>query len=113
MLTPNSKSSLGGKGVKSKLSVKTIETKYRANMEVEQGEKSKSTIAKDIGVQFNALSTWLKKKEIIIDAYQQFNPKRKNARTYTFHDVETDTLKWRQKHPNIWPYVNSQSRRIC
>lgn len=39
-------------------------------MEVEQGEKSKSTIAKDIGVQFNALSTWLKKKEIIIDAYQ-------------------------------------------
>lgn len=35
-------------------------------MEVEQGEKSKSTIAKDIGVQFNALSTWLKKKKSLL-----------------------------------------------
>lgn len=48
-------------------------------MEVEQGEKSKSTIAKDLGVPLNTLSTWLKKKESIIDAYQQLNPKRKNT----------------------------------
>lgn len=79
LTTPNAKSALGGKGVKRKLTVKTIETKYRAIMEVEQGEKSKSTIAKDLGVPLNTLSTWLKKKESIIDAYQQFNPKRKNT----------------------------------
>lgn len=79
LTTPNAKSALGGKGVKRKLNVKTIETKYRAIMEVVQGEKSKSTIAKDLGVPLNTLSTWLKKKESIIDAYQQFNPKRKNT----------------------------------
>lgn len=39
------------------------------------------------------LSTWLKKKESIINAYQQCNPKRKNTITSTFNDVETAILK--------------------
>lgn len=90
---PNAKSALGRKGAKRKLSVKKIKTKYRAIMEVEQGEKSKSTIAKNLGVPFNTLSTWLKKKESIIDAYQQFNPNRINTRYSTFNDVETAALK--------------------
>lgn len=102
LTTPNAKSALGGKGVKRKLTVKTIETKYMAIMEVEQGDKSKSTTAKDLGVPLNTISTWLKKKDSIYLStihskgfiYQQFNPKRKTTRTSTFNDVETATLKW-------------------
>lgn len=91
---PNAKSALGGKGVKRKINMKSIDSKYEAIMAVEKGEKSKSQIARDFGVPANTLSTWLKNKENIIEAYQQFNPKRKNTRTGSFHEVEAATLKW-------------------
>ena len=61
------KSALGGKGVKRKLNVKNIDTKYEAVMAVERGEKSKSQIAKEFGVPANTLSTWLKNKESILN----------------------------------------------
>ena len=88
------KSALGGKGVKRKLNVKNIDTKYEAVMAVERGEKSKSQIAKEFGVPANTLSTWLKNKESILNAFTQFDPKRKNTRTGSFNNVETATLKW-------------------
>lgn len=88
-------SQLGDKGVKRKLSVKTIDTKYRAIMEVEEGEKSKSTIAKDLCLPLNTLFTWLKKKkQSIINAYQQFSQREKNTKTYTFNDVERANPTW-------------------
>ena len=39
----------------------TLETKYRAILEVEKGAKTKTQIAKDYGVPPNTLSTWLSK----------------------------------------------------
>lgn len=89
---PNAKSALGGKCVKRKM--KSIDSKYEAIMAVEKGEKSKSQIARDFSVPANTLWMWLKNKESIIEAHQQFNPKRKNTRTGSFHDVEAATLKW-------------------
>lgn len=40
-------------------------TKFKAIRAVKKGEKSKSQIARDIGVPANILSTWLKNKESI------------------------------------------------
>ena len=94
MVTPNANSALGGKGVKRKLKVQTIETKYEAIVAVEKGEKTKTAIAEQYGVPLNILSTWLKNKEKIMNAFQKFNPKRKNIKTATFSDVEEATVKW-------------------
>lgn len=55
---PNAKSALGGKGVKRKINMKSIDSKYEAIMAVEKGEISKSQIARDFGVPANTLSTW-------------------------------------------------------
>ena len=69
IITPNAKSALGEKGVKRKLKVQTIETKYKAIVAVEKGEKTKTAIAEQNGVPLNTLSTWLKNKEKIMNVF--------------------------------------------
>ena len=52
-----------------KLAPKSLETKYYAILEVEEGLKTKARIAKEVGTPHNTLSTWLKNAERIKDAY--------------------------------------------
>lgn len=84
MTTPNAQSALGGKGLKRKLKVQAIETKYEAIVAVEKGEKTKTAIVEQYSVPLNTLSTWLKNKEKIMNAFQEFNPTQKKTKTTTF-----------------------------
>ena len=58
---------------KRKLTVRSMETKYVAILEVEQGLKSKTQIAKEVGIPQNTLSTWLKRAEQIKAAYVEIS----------------------------------------
>ena len=88
------RSATGKKGVKRKYQSQTFETKYQAILEVEKGQKSKSAIAKDFNIPASTLSTWLKNANSIKESYLKFGPKRKNAKTGSFDDVESAILKW-------------------
>jgi transposase-like protein len=81
---------------KRKLNVKSIEEKYLAIKAVEAGQKKKIQIAKDFGVPPNTLSTWLKSKDNIIQAYETsaFGPATKKMRTADFPDVEKALDLW-------------------
>ncbi|XP_060065142.1 tigger transposable element-derived protein 6-like [Ylistrum balloti] len=83
-------------GVKRKIETKTVETKYRAILAVEKGDRSKSDIAREFGIPANTLSTWLKAKEKIMTAYSNdgISPSRKKVRTAKYEDTETALLKW-------------------
>lgn len=61
-------------------------------MEDKQGQKSKSTIAKDLGVPLNTVSIWLKKALLML--INNSTQREKNTRISTLNDVETATLKW-------------------
>ena len=50
---------LSGKGVKRKLKVRPIETKFQAIAEVEKGTESKAVIAKRFEIPTNTLSTYI------------------------------------------------------
>ena len=85
---------MGGKGVKRKLKVQTLVTKYEVIVAVEKGEKRKTAVAERYGVPYNTLSTWLKNKGKNHECFQEFNPLRKNTKTSTFSDEEEATLNW-------------------
>ena len=76
--------------MKRKLNLKTIQDKYQAIRAVEAGNKKKSEIAKEFNVPPNTLSTWLKNKDKIVEAYESssFGPATKKMRTADFPDVE-------------------------
>ena len=82
------------RGVKRKLESKTLEEKYRAILEVEKGQKSKTEIAKMFNVPKNTLSGWVKKAESIKKGFEKFGPKRRNMRNGEFEDLEKVLLKW-------------------
>ncbi|KAL4229268.1 hypothetical protein ACF0H5_012308 [Mactra antiquata] len=65
---------IGNKGQKRK-DMKSIEEKYAAIIEVEKGDMSKARIVKKYDVPPSTLSTWIKRKDEIIEAYQKFGPK--------------------------------------
>ena len=87
---------LSGKGVKRKLKVHTIETKFQALAEVDKGTESKTAIAKKFEVPLNTLSTWIRNAEKIKDSFEQqaMGPQRKKMRTVTYQDTENATLQW-------------------
>ena len=63
---------------KRKLDCKTIEVKYQAIKEVENGKEMKSVIAEKYGgVKPNTLSTWIKNKESIKQSYEGRKEKEK------------------------------------
>ena len=55
---------------KRKLEVKSVETKYRALMLVEEGKMKKADIARKFEVPSNTLSNWIKSKDKIISTYE-------------------------------------------
>ena len=85
-------------GVKRKLSNYSTEYKYQALEEVDKGLKSKSEIARDLGIPQNTLSTWVKSADKIRENYhnQHFGPQRKRMRTAQFSDIEEALYKWFQ-----------------
>ncbi|XP_067669265.1 uncharacterized protein [Haliotis asinina] len=81
---------------KRKLEFKSLETKYFAIMMVEQGDKSKAQIARELGVPHNTLSTWIKNSERIKSGYLEsdFEHSRKRLRAASFDDVDRALLRW-------------------
>ena len=64
-------------GVKRKLKVHAIATKFQAVKDVKKGELSKTVIAEKYGVPRNTFSTWLKNvDEINVYEMSTFGPKR-------------------------------------
>lgn len=95
-LNPGGIVRLSGSGVKRKLKVHTIETKFQAVSEVEKGIESKASIAKKYEIPPNTLSTWLKNADQIEDSYEKraVGPQRKKMHTATYQDTEEATLQW-------------------
>lgn len=91
MSTPSSSSSTITSTItkKRKLDVRTIQEKYEAIQAVAQGKK-KVQVARELGIPSNTLSTWLKSKDKIVQAYESssFGPATKRMRTADFPDVE-------------------------
>jgi len=85
---------------KRKLDVRTIQEKYEAIQAVAQGKK-KVLVAKDLGIPSNTLSTWLKNKDKIVQAYESstFGPATKRMRTADFPDVEKAEEAKQVSHP--------------
>ncbi len=72
-------------GKKRKLDLKSIEIKYQVIKAVEDGKKKKGEIAKEFNIPSSTLSTWIKNKEGIKEAFESasFGPSTKRMRTAT------------------------------
>ena len=83
------------RGEKRKCIVQSIETKYKAILEVESGKK-KAQIARDFSIPANTLSTWIKSKEKIKEAFENssFGPKTKRMRTAKYQQLEEALDLW-------------------
>ncbi|XP_048364694.1 tigger transposable element-derived protein 4 [Sphaerodactylus townsendi] len=73
----------------------SIKDKIDIMTAVESGMK-KSDIAAKYGIKKNSLSSIMKSKDRILEAFefQQFDPKRKRLRTALYTDLEEELLKW-------------------
>ncbi|MCP3953123.1 MAG: hypothetical protein GY697_13035 [Desulfobacterales bacterium] len=80
-----------------KRKLQTLETKYQAIMDVEDGKK-KADIARQLGIPSNTLSTWLTEKEStkIKKSFesQQWGPKTKRMKKSQYEDVEEALDAW-------------------
>ena len=74
----------------------TLETKYKAIMEVEKKKKTKTAIAKEFNIPLNTLSTWLSKADYYKDAYQkqEFGGKVKRLKKGNYEDIENALDQW-------------------
>nr|XP_014121998.1 tigger transposable element-derived protein 4 [Zonotrichia albicollis] len=73
----------------------TIEEKIDIISAVESGEK-KAEIAAKYGIKRNSLSSIMKNKEKVLEAFEtlRFDPKRKRLRTAFYADLEEALMKW-------------------
>lgn len=97
----------------------TLDVKYNAIVDVEKGLK-KTDIASQIGIPHNTLSTWIKQKQQIKEAYEQnkFTNDRKKLRTCSYDDVEAALVKWldkaRSHHlPISGPIIQSKAQEFA
>ncbi len=83
-------------GKKRKLDLKSIEIKYQVIKAVEDGKKKKGEIAKEFNIPSSTLSTWIKNKEGIKEAFESasFGPSTKRMRTALYPDVEKALDLW-------------------
>lgn len=89
--TPNAKSALGGKGVKRKLKVQILVTKYEVIVAVEKGERERLQLPNGMAFPLTPCLPGWKIKEKIMNAFQSVT---KNTKTSTISDIEEATLKW-------------------
>ena len=84
------------KGLKRKCEPRTIDFKYKVLIDVERGTKSKSKLAEEYSISCSTLSTWIKNKQQIFDAYHgdKFESNRKRLREANHEDVENALHKW-------------------
>ena len=82
--------------IKRKLKVHSIETKYKALLDVECQAFPKCVVAAKYGVPANTLSNWIKNTEAIKKAYEtsSFAPKTKRMRTSKFQELEAAVDLW-------------------
>ena len=105
--------------MKRKLQGKSIEIKYQAIKLVEEGKLKKGVIAKQFEVPANTLSTWLKSKDTIIQAYESssFGPAAKKLRTAMYPDVEKALDMWFREAranniPNSGPILQAKAEKL-
>jgi hypothetical protein len=105
---------------KRKFDVKSVETKYRALMLVEEGKMKKADIARKFEVPSNTLSTWIKSKDKIISAYEgtQFGPAVKKMRAAFYPNVEKALDLWfkdarSQKIPINGPILQAKAELLA
>ncbi|XP_006005077.1 tigger transposable element-derived protein 4 [Latimeria chalumnae] len=75
----------------------SIEEKVDIISSVERGRK-KAEIAAEYGIKKNSLSSIMKNKKKILDAYEslRFDPRRKRLRTASYTDLEEALIRWYQ-----------------
>ena len=79
---------------KPKLNTKSIQDKYSALKEVEDGKTKWQVVAK-YGIPKNALSTWLKNKDKLFEATKKgSNSKRQRLRQGTLANLDQAIFKW-------------------
>ena len=74
IITPNAKSALGGKGVKRKLKVQTLVTKYEVIVAVEKGERERLQLPNGMAFPLTPCLPGRKIKEKIMNTFKEFNP---------------------------------------
>ncbi len=74
----------------------TLETEYKAMLEVETGKKTKTAIAKELNIPLNTISTWIGKSDYYKDAYQkqEFGVKVKRLKKGNYEDIEDALDQW-------------------
>ncbi|KAK8768126.1 hypothetical protein V5799_005093, partial [Amblyomma americanum] len=78
-----------------KYSAKDLKTKVEILQAVERGLLTKTAIAEKYGIKKSTLSTYIKNKDSIIDAYQkEIEPSRKRLRTSAHPEMETAVSTW-------------------
>ena len=75
---------------------KSYHLKYKAILEVEKGQETRSKIAKEFGVPITTLSTWLKYKDLIKTRVLEgtIGLNRKNVYPRRFPQVESALVAW-------------------
>lgn len=100
---------------RSKYRALDLATKVKVLQEVEESASSKQNIAQKYGIKPSTLSTYLKNKDSIMNAYEQekFQASRKRMRTGAHADVEAALLLWikeARSHKLPWPTKLGQKR---
>ena len=73
---------------------RTLETKYKALVELEKGKTNKD-VAKLFDIPANTLSTWKKNKEKIFEAFENQNSgQSKRLKENTYEQLNQAVLKW-------------------
>ena len=79
---------------KRKLSTKTLSTKYEALKKIERGIPKKD-VAAEYNVPRNTLSTWLKNKEKIVNAFESGNNRStQKLKSSSYENLDKAVYKW-------------------
>ena len=106
--------------VKKKKKSLTLSQKVELINTFENGHQSRSVIAKEFGVSKSTVADIIKKKDRIVEAYEECNygTERKRLRTSFYGDVEQSLLSWLKQArtlgiPITGPAVQSKGRELA
>lgn len=74
----------------------SITEKYKALKKIEEGQRTKKSIAEEYGVKKNTISTWIANKTKIMEAYEsgQINPSRQKLKKSDNRDLDEAVFIW-------------------